>query len=375
MKRRAFITLLGSAVAWPLAARGQQPERMRLIGVLEGLPEGDPVGTDRMNAVLQGLRELGWIEGRNIRLERRPATSTSTERAQMMAKELVGLKPDVILVQGTLPLLSVSRETRTIPIVFANVSDPVGDGFVESFAHPGGNITGFSQYEYTIGGKWFELLKETAPDIARVAVVMNASNPPSQIHFRTIESAATPLGMQAIPIAVHNTLEFERAIESFSATPKGGLIVVPGAANVIDRDRLLDLPARHRLPAIYADQTFASRGGLMAYGVDGVDQYRRAAAYVNRILKGEKPADLPVQQPAKYILIINLKTARTLGLTVPLPLLASADEGRGAAGPPGDRGASTRRRGRTGRMKSLCRCRRGAGLPGRRRGPASSSST
>jgi len=329
MRRREVITLIGGAAAaitMPRAARAQRPGRVPLVGVMEPLAEDDPLGEERTQAFAQGLAHLGWIVDRNIRLERRFAVVASIERAQATAKELIALPADVILAQGTVALLAVSRETKTIPIVFTNVSDPVGDGFVASLARPGGNITGFSQYDYAIGGKWLSLLKEAAPAVARVAVIMNTVNPASRNHFRSIESAAASLGIAATAMAVSNTAELESAIGSFAAKPKGGLVMVPGATNVVERNRLIDLAARYALPALYTDPFFAPLGGLMSYNVDLSDPYRRAAGYVDRILKGEKPADLPVQQPSKYILVINLKTARALGLTIPLPLLASADE-------------------------------------------------
>jgi putative tryptophan/tyrosine transport system substrate-binding protein len=327
VRRREFIVLLGGvAVAWPLVGRAQQPERMRRIGLLDGGSEDDSIYHARVQAFVQSLQEIGWTEGRNIRIERRLGVNISAGLAQTVAKEMVTLQPDVILAQGTPTLLALSRETRSIPIVFVNVSDPVGDGFVASLARPGGNITGFSQYEYTIGGKWLELLNGTAPSVGRVAFIMNAANPASRNHLRAIESAAASLALRVTPMAVGNTSEFERAIEPFAAKADGGLIVLPGATTVIDRGRLIALAAHYHLPAIYAEQVFPPSGGLMSYGIDATEQHRRAASCVDRILKGEKPADLPVQQPTKYFLIVNLKTAKALGLTVPTMLLAGADE-------------------------------------------------
>jgi putative ABC transport system substrate-binding protein len=325
MNRREFITLVGGAPMWPVVSRAQLG-RVPLIGVLAGLPQSDPIGKQRMLAFEQGLAHQGWTVGGNLRIEIREAGAAANDKVQIFAKELVALNCDVILAQGTVLLLAASRETNTIPIVFANVSDPVNDGFVASLAYPGGNITGFSQYEYSIGGKWLTLLKEAAPNIQRVAVVMNTVNPASRSHFRSIESAATSLDMAATALAVHNSAELENLAAPFATGPKAGLIVVPGVTQLVSRSRLIELAAQHALPALYTDHEFAPNGGLMSYAVDIIDQYRRAAGYVDRILKGEKPANLPVQQPSKYIFMINMKTARALGLTIPLPLLASADE-------------------------------------------------
>jgi putative ABC transport system substrate-binding protein len=327
MKRREFITLLaGAATAWPAAARAQQPERMRRIGVLLNYAEESVDGRARSAAFRQGLRELGWTEGNNIKIDYRWNAGGDAERAQALAKELIALQPDVILAQGTLALQSLSRQTRSLPIVFANVSDPVGDGFVTSLAHPGGNITGFSQYEYTIGGKWMDLLTELVPGTRRVAVVYNASNPASPNHLRTIETAVALSQVQVIPMPVHNDAELESSIAAFAIEPNSGLIELPGAANAFGREQLVELAARYRLPAIYPSREEALAGGLLSYGIDVVDPVRRAASYVNRILKGEKPGDLPVQQPIKYELVINLKTARALGIEVPPGLSARADE-------------------------------------------------
>jgi putative ABC transport system substrate-binding protein len=326
MKRRDFITLLGGAAAtWPLAARAQQA-KVPVVGVMLGLPEGDPIGKERMEAFAQGLSALGWTIGRNINIEMRSGLSGPIASVQTTAKDLVALRPDLILAGGTPVLLAVSRETKNIPIVFTTVSDPVSDGFVASLARPGGNLTGFSQYEYTIGGKWLSLLKEAAPHVMRVAVVMNNFNPASRNHFGSIETAALSLGVSAIEMTVSGQVDLERALGNFASESKGGLISLPGIQQVVDREILINLAARYALPALYPDQEFAPRGGLISYNTDVTDQYRRAASYVDRILKGEKPADLPVQQPSKYILIVNLKTARALGLSIPLPLLASADE-------------------------------------------------
>jgi putative ABC transport system substrate-binding protein len=306
--------------------RAQQPERVRRIGVLNNLSEDAEDGRIRIAALREGLRELGWTEGANIKIEDRWIAGGDAERAQALAKELIPLRPEVLFAQGTLSLQSLSRQTRSLPIVFANVSDPVGDGFMASLARPGSNITGFSQYEYTIGGKWLELLKELVPGIRRVAVIFNASNPASPNHLRTLEPAAASLQVQVFPMPVHNAAELESSLGAFATEPNSGLIQLPGAANVFGREQLVRLAARHRLPAIYAVREEALAGGLLSYGIDPVDPVRRAAAYVDRILKGEKPADLPVQQPIKYELVINLKTARALGIEVPPGLSARADE-------------------------------------------------
>jgi putative ABC transport system substrate-binding protein len=327
MRRREFMTLLGAAAAtWPLAARAQQPERMRRIGVLNNRSEDTEDGRIRIGALGQGLREVGWTEGTNIKIDYRWIAGGNTEQAAALAKELIALRPEVLFAQGTLSLQALSRQTQSLPIVFANVSDPVGDGFVASLAHPGGNITGFSQYEYTIGGKWLELLKELVPSIRRVAAVFNASNPASPNHLRTLGPAAASLQVQVFSMPVHNAAELESSMGAFATEPNSGLIQLPGAANVFGREQVVRLAARHRLPAIYAVREEAIAGGLLSYGIDPVDPVRRAASYVDRILKGEKPADLPVQQPIKYELVINLKTARALGIDVPPGFSARADE-------------------------------------------------
>jgi ABC-type uncharacterized transport system substrate-binding protein len=327
MKRRELIALLGGAAAtWPLAVRAQQPERTRRIGVLMNLTENTEEGRIRIGALRQGLQEFGWLEGTNIKIDYRWIGGGDAARGQALAKELIALQPDVLFAQGTLSLQSLSRLTKSLPIVFANVSDPVGDGFVASLAHPGGNITGFSQYEYTIGGKWVDLLKELVPGIRRVAVVYNASNPASPNHLRTVETAAALLQVQVIPMPVRNAAELASSVGAFAIEPNSGLIELPGAANTFGREQVVGLAARYRLPATAPVREQAAAGGLLSYGIDVVDPVRRAAAYVDRILKGEKPADLPVQQPTKYELIINLKTAKTLGIEVPPGLSVRADE-------------------------------------------------
>jgi putative ABC transport system substrate-binding protein len=323
--RRQFTGALGSAaIVWPLVARAQQGTHLHRIGVLMNSDETNPEGQARAGAFREGLEKLGWTEGRNVRVEY-SWTSGNAERERLLAKELVGLQPDVIVALGTLALRAVSQETRSLPIVFALVSDPVQTGLVASLAYPGGNITGFSQYEYTIGGKWLELLKEFAPGITRVAVIMNANNPASLQHLRTIESLAASLKVEAIPVRVRDDAELERGIAEFESS-SDGLIGLPSIEDIVDRDRTTALAAQHRLPAIYAEEAFVRSGGLMSYGVDAVDPCRQAASYVDRILKGEKPADLPVQAPTKYELVVNLETAKALGLNIPPTLLSRADE-------------------------------------------------
>jgi putative ABC transport system substrate-binding protein len=324
--RREFITLLGgAAAAWPLAARAQQPERVRRIGVLMGLAENDPEGQARVAAFRQGLEQLRWTDGRNARIDYRWAAGEGS-RAVTYAAELVALSPDVIFAGAVSALAPLQSATKTIPIVFAQVSDPVGGGFVVSLARPGGNITGFTQYEYTTGVKWLELLKEIAPGVARVAFLYDPANPTSAGFLRTIEPGTPSLGVQVSTYAVRETAEFERAIDAFAAEPNGGLIILPSLSATIHRELIVAGVARHRLPVVYPYRLFATSGGLASYGVDNIDMYRRAAGYIDRILKGASPAELPVQQATKFELIINLKTARALGLEIPPTLLARADE-------------------------------------------------
>ena len=326
MIRRHFLTLLGGvAAAWPLAARAQQADRMRRIGMLMSLAETDPEGQARAAAFRQGLKELGWTEGRNIRIEYRFATG-SADRMRPHAAELVGLEPEVIFVGGTVGLTVLQEATRKIPIVFTQVTDPVEAGFVASLARPGGNITGLTQHEFTIGVKWLELLKQIAPRIARVAVIYDPANPAAAGYLRTIEPAAPSFGVQVSASAVRDAAEIARAIDWFAGEPNGGLVVLPGAAAAVNRDLIIALAARHRLPAVYAFRYHVVSGGLASYGIDNIDLYKRAAWYVGRILKGEKPGELPVQHATKFQLAINLNTAKALGLDVPLTLLARTDE-------------------------------------------------
>jgi putative ABC transport system substrate-binding protein len=330
MKRREFITLLGGAAAassnlWPLAARAQQPDRVRRIGVLLPLAEGDPEGQGYIKAFLQGLQALGWVPGRNLQIEYRWGGADS-DRIRTYAGELVGLKPDVILAQTSLVMPPLQRETRTVPIIFMQINDPVESGLVASIARPGGNITGFTSFELTVGGKWLEMLKEIAPGVTRVAVILNPVQSPQIAILRAIEAVAPSVGVAVTVAGVQDAAGIEQAVSTFSRESNGGLIVLPNPITNGNRKLIIALAARHRLPAVYAYRYFVVDGGLMAYGVDLADLYRRAAGYVDRILKGEKPADLPVQAPTKYELVINLKTAKALGLTVPPTLLARADE-------------------------------------------------
>jgi putative ABC transport system substrate-binding protein len=325
LMRREFITLLGGAAAWPLAASAQQPERMRRIGVMIATDESDPVTRSRITAFQQGLQALGWMDARNIRIDYRWDIA-DPERARVAAKELIALTPDVILPSTTPMLAAVRQETRSLAVVFVNVSDPVGTGFVESLARPGGNITGFTNFEYAIGGKWLQLLKEIAPSVTRAATIGNPQNPNTTLYLRAIEPAAPSVGLKLTMAAVNDASEIERAIAAFGREPNGGLLVIPDPVTISHRDLIIALAARHHVPTIYAYRFFAASGGLLAYGTDTDDIFRRAASYVDRILKGEKAGDLPIQQPTKFELIINLKTAKALGLTVPLPLLGRADE-------------------------------------------------
>src|ERR1700751_204126 len=326
MKRREFITLLGGAAAWPLSARAQQSERMRSVGVLVAATADDPEYQSRMGAFQQGLALLGWIEGRNVRIDTRWAT-TNAEEVRKQAVELAALAPDVILAaSGTTTVAPLLQATRTVPIVFVVVIDPVGAGFVANLARPSGNATGFLMFEYGLSGKWLERLKQTAPGLKRVAVLRDPTIASGIGQFGAIQSAAPSLGMEAIPINVRDAGEIERSIAALEHSSNGGWVITGSPEASRHRDLIAALAARHRLPAVYPFRSFVTNGGLISYGPDTIDQYRRAARYVDRILKGEKPADLPVQAPTKYELVINLKTAKALGLTVPDSLLARADE-------------------------------------------------
>jgi len=325
MRRREFVTLLGTATVWPLTVRAQQPERQRRIGVLLGLAANDPEGKARLAAFLQALQQLGWIDGGNIQIIPR-FTDGETDRARAYAAELVALAPDVVLTSGASTVGLMLQATRTVPVVFAGVADPVGAGFVDSLARPGGNATGFTSYEYSLSGKWLDLLKEIAPGVKRVAVLRDPAISAGTGQFGAIQTAAPSSGVELSPINVHDAAEIERAITAFARSGNGGLIVTTSALVLAHRELIITLAARHKLPAVYYAGFWVTGGGLASYGPDYVDQYRRAAAYVDRILKGEKPADLPVEAPTKYELVINLKTAKALGIKIPTTLLARADE-------------------------------------------------
>jgi putative ABC transport system substrate-binding protein len=323
MRRREFITLLGGvAAAGPLAARAQQADRMRRIGVLTYLAAHDPDLPPRVAAFAQGLQELGWIDGGNVRIEYRWGAG-DTERYRDYAAELISLAPDVILVSSGSALAAVQKATRTVPIVFVNVSDPVGAGYVASLARPGANTTGFTLFEYSISGKWLELLKQLAPGVTRVAVIRDPSITSGTGQFGAIQAVAPPLGVELTPIDARDASGIEHTIAGFA---RGGLIVTASPSAFLRRDLIIAFAARHRLPAVYPTRVWVANGGLISYGPDEIEQHRRAAGYVDRILKGEKPADLAVQHPTKYELAINLKTAKALGLTMPPSVLARADE-------------------------------------------------
>jgi len=326
VRRREFITLLGgTAGGWPLAARAQQAERTRRIGVLFPGAADDPDGQARIAAFLQGLGELGWTVGRNVRIDTR-WSAVDADRIRRYAAELVALAPDVILATGSATLGPLLQATRTVPIVFAQVPDPAGAGFVDSLARPGGNATGFLTFEYGISAKWLELLKQIAPGVTRAAVIRDAAISAGIGQFAAIQSVAPSFGVELTPVNVRDPPEIERAVAAFARGPNGGLIVTGSPLAVVHRNLIITLAARHKLPAVYNRRLYVTGGGLISYGPDLANQYRRAAGYVDRILKGEKPADLPVQTPTKYELVLNLKTAKALGLDVPATVLARADE-------------------------------------------------
>src|SRR6266404_5445913 len=325
MRRRDFITLLGSAAAWPLAARAQQRERMRRIGALMNMAADDPTGQTRLLAFAQALAQAGWTDGRNVRIDIRWGAG-DPERIRKYAAELVALAPDVILASGGTTLGPLRQVSRTVPTVFTGVGDPVGAGFVDSLARPGGNATGFIAYEWSISGKWLELLKEIAPGVTRAVVLRDSELGSGASQFAVIQAVAPSLRLEVNPINVGGTAEIERAVAAFARAPNGGLIATGGGRVRFHRDLIVKLAARHKLPAVYYDRVFVDSGGLISYGPDYVDLFRRAAGYVDRVLKGEKPADLPVQAPTKYETILNLKTAKALGLDIPPTVLARADE-------------------------------------------------
>jgi putative ABC transport system substrate-binding protein len=325
MRRREFITLVGGAAAWPLAARAHQSDQLRRIGVLTPLAEDDQENQARLAALAQALERLGWTVGHNVRIDIRSGASDAG-RSRKYAAELVALAPDVILATGGSVVGPLLQVTRSIPIVFTQTPDPVGAGFVDSLARPGGNATGFTLFEYGISGKWLELLKEIAPWVTRVAVLRDTAIAQGSGQLGAIQSVAPSFGVELRPVDVHDAGEIDRAVAAFARSSNGGLIVTASGLANVHRELIIALAARHRLPAIYFFRLFATGGGLMSYGPDSIDPHRRAAGYIDRILKGEKPADLPVQAPVKYQLVINLRTAKVLGLEVPLTLLARADE-------------------------------------------------
>jgi putative tryptophan/tyrosine transport system substrate-binding protein len=327
MRRREFITLLGGAAAtwWPLTAEAQQPEQVRRIGVLMNRVADNPEGQAAVAAFRQALQQLGWSDGRNVRIDTRWGVN-DVDRDRRDAAELVALAPDVILASGTPSVAALQHVTRSLPIVFVGVTDPVGAGLVDTLARPGGNVTGFMLLEYSSSGKWLELLKQISPLVKQVGVLRDTANPAGIAQFGVIQSAAQSLGLEVSPVSVRDAGEIERAFAAFARSANAGLIVTGSASSSAHRDLIIALAAKHKLPAVYGSRYLVIDGGLISFGADLMDNYRRAAGYVDRILKGEKPADLPVQAPTKYETVINLKTAKALGLTVPPSLLASADE-------------------------------------------------
>jgi ABC-type uncharacterized transport system substrate-binding protein len=325
MKRREFISLLGGAAVWPVAARLQPNERMRQVGVLLPLASGDSEGQARIEALLSGLQQLGWDDGHNLRIIPRWGAGNA-ERTRQFAEELVSLSPDVLVASTSITLPALLKATQTIPIVFVQVVDPVGAGFVDSLARPGNNATGFTTFEYGISGKWLELLKQIAPGVTRVAILRDSSVAAGSGQFGAIQSIAPAFGVELRPMDVRDVTEIERAITRFARGADSGVIVTASPVAAVNRNLIIRLAERLKLPAVYSSRFWTADGGLISYGADRVAQYRQAAQYVDRILKGEKPADLPVQAPTKYELVINLKTAKALGLEVPPALLATADE-------------------------------------------------
>jgi putative ABC transport system substrate-binding protein len=324
MIRRHFITLLGgAAAAWPIAARAQQGEQMRRIGALSGLPENDEVRA-RFAALREGLQKFGWTEGRTVHIDYRWPGDAA--QIPSLAAELVALNPEVIFAAPSTAVAAVQRATRSVPVVFAQVSDPVGAGFAASLARPGGNITGFAQFEFGLGAKWMELLKQIAPSVERVAVIYDPANPVSTGYLPMIDAGARSYGAQVIPTMVRDATEIEHAIVAVAREPNGGLIPLPSPLIFAQREQIISLATRHRLPNVYAFRHYPANGGLASYGVDTIELYRSAALYIDRILRGEKPADLPIQLATKFLLVLNLKTAKALGLDIPSTLLARADE-------------------------------------------------
>jgi putative ABC transport system substrate-binding protein len=325
MKRREFITLLGGAAAWPLAPRAQQRDRTRRIGVLTAADENDPEGKLRVSAFTQALADLGWSDGRNVRMDLR-WSGGDIKRIRALAQELADLQPDIILTAATPATVAVQRETRTIPIVFEGVSDPVASGLVGRLNQPGGNITGFALWEPSMGGKWLELLSEIAPRVKRAAIMFNPDTTPASTFMPSFETAAAALKVVPSTAPVHSDVEIETAIIGLGRESGGGLVVMPDLFMQVHRAAIISVAARNNVPAVYWQSVFARDGGLLSYGVDLVDTWRRAASYVDRILRGEKPGDLPVQFPTKFEMVVNLKTAKALGLTVPPSIRLRADE-------------------------------------------------
>jgi len=327
VRRREFISSLGGvAIAWPLGARAQPPDRVKRIGVLIGIAENDPESQRRIAALRAALRGLEWVEGRNIQIDYR-WTAGDAKLAKAYAKELVGLAPAVIVCHTTPVLEALRQETKTIPIVFALVTDPVGAGFVASLAQPGGNITGFTTFDFSIGGKWVEILKEVAPRVTRVALIFRPESAPfAQQYVQAVEGIASSFGVKSVAAPARDFADLESKVAAFAAEANGGLIIVPDAFAAVQRVPITELAARHRIPAVYPFRYFCALGGLVSYGIDAVEIFQRTASYVDRILKGAKPGDLPIQKATKYELVINLRTAKALGLDVPPTLLARADE-------------------------------------------------
>jgi len=325
MKRREFVALTLGAVAWSLAARAQRSAEIRRIGVLMGLPQNDPEGQARIAAFRQGLQDLKWAEGSNIRVDIRWGMGdAATVRAN--AAELVSLAPDVIVGSNTPPARALKQATQTIPIVFVGVSDPIGDGLVTNLSKPGGNITGFSSFDAVMAGKWLQILKEIVPSLTRVVVVFNPDTAPHSIFWPALETAAPSVGVKLVRATVHDKEGIESAIAALAGDPTAGLVIMPDVFTAVHRAMIYTLAARHRVPTIYGPRYHTDAGGLLAYGPDFVDEHRRAASYVDRILKGEKPSELPVQTPTKFEFVINLKAAKALGISIPMPLLGRADE-------------------------------------------------
>jgi putative ABC transport system substrate-binding protein len=325
MRRREFITILGSAAAWPLATHAQQADQMRRIGIMTGVVGEESDFKARIAAFSQELQRLGWTEGRNLRIDFRAAAGNVAD-ARKYATELVALAPDVILAAGGSTIAPLLEATHTIPIVFTLSVDPVGAGFVDSLQRPGGNATGFRVFEYSLSGKWLELLKQIAPDVTRAAVLRDPTSPTGTGQFAVIQAVAPSLGVDVSVVNVRDANEIERGVAAFARSANGGLVVTASPFTLIHSDLIVTLAARHKLPAIYWDRVFVPGGGLFSYGVDVIEEHRKAAGYVDRVLRGEKPADLPVQAPTRYDLVVNLKTAKTLGITVPQSILARADE-------------------------------------------------